>query len=76
MASAEIEQKAACALRRLIGIPGELFAEYGRGYGADQFAYIHETALRRGFSMYAHASERRRSMPSVRSRLSSLLELA
>ena len=75
MVSAEVEQEAACALRRLIGIPGDLFAEYGRGYGADQFAYIHETALRSGFSTYAHASESRRSMPSVRSRLSSLSEL-
>ena len=59
-----------------LGIVGEFFAEYGRDYGADQFAYIHETALRSGFSTYAHASESRRSMPSVRSRLSSLSELA
>ena len=73
---AEIEQEATDALCRLVSVPREFFSEYGCGYGANQIAYIHETALRSGFSTYAQASESRRSMPSVRSRFSSLSELA
>ena len=76
MVCAEIEQEAACALRRLIGIPESSSRSMAVAMApTSSLTFMRPPAGADFRRMHTHRRAGR-SMPSVRSRLSSLSELA